>query len=71
MPQQRREGGQLPLLDVAKKPVLLISLFRTSLYSPLRIGTAWGEVVPAEPGRLATADSYWHADVYLHCHPRI
>ena len=71
MPQQRRVGGQLPLLN-ATKTVLFIPLFRTLLYSPAQIGTAWGEVLSAEPGRLATAVSTcWHSDVYLHRHPRM
>ena len=72
MPRQRRGGGQLPLLDEMKRPVLSTPLFHTSMYSPPLTDTAWGEEDLAEPGRLATAVRFnWHSDVFMHCHPRI
>ena len=71
--RRRRDDGRLPLpLGALERPLLLFPLFLTPLYSYPQIGTAKGEVISAEPDRLAVADSVqWHSEVYDHCCPRM
>ena len=70
--RRRRDDGRLPPLGALEEPLLLFPLFLTSLYSYPQIGTAKGEVISAEPDRLADADSIQrHSEVYIHGCPRM